>query len=436
MSGSSPTDLTQARAELGKHLAQARKAAGYTQETLAPLTHYVRSTIANVERGRQNVNRDFWVRCDTILNTGGSLAAGYDRLREIASGTSTMRESDARAVVRLPEAGSEIPDRHPERHDPGDQDPFGSSTAFSVGTADPSLVPHWMGMLRILAASHDVFGPRRIYDVVRGEIAIIHQAVATTTGRSLSELQRVEARWAELASWTADNLGDSQNAEYWLRHALALSTAARDRRTAAYVLMRQAQRAAERHDAPRALALAHASTHNSTLTARDQALCAVRRAQAHAIAGDSAACGAALQAAHKLVAVASDGDDPDTIGHHCGLAYIVAHEGQCHTLLDRPKQAVTILNEVLRSWPSTYRQDEGLARVWLATAYALLGHLDEAIDQAEQALSLAAEAGSLRLTRALRRVDVLLAPHRAKPQVEHFRARYALAHRLSGTMAP
>src|SRR4051794_3082616 len=55
--------LTQARLALGRQLAAARKAAGHTQHTLAPLTLCGRSTIANVERGRQSVGRDFWIRC-------------------------------------------------------------------------------------------------------------------------------------------------------------------------------------------------------------------------------------------------------------------------------------------------------------------------------------------------------------------------------------
>lgn len=45
--------------QLGKRLAVYRKARGYTQESLAPLIHYGRSTIAGVETGRQRVRRSF-----------------------------------------------------------------------------------------------------------------------------------------------------------------------------------------------------------------------------------------------------------------------------------------------------------------------------------------------------------------------------------------
>jgi hypothetical protein len=77
---SQPQDVTAAWAALGRDLAQRRKQAGLTQEALAPHTLYGRSTVANVEAGRQRINRAFWQKCDDALSTGGVLAAGYDRV--------------------------------------------------------------------------------------------------------------------------------------------------------------------------------------------------------------------------------------------------------------------------------------------------------------------------------------------------------------------
>jgi len=48
-----------ARRALGAELAAYRAAAGYNQARLAQLTAYSRSTIANVETGRQRVPREF-----------------------------------------------------------------------------------------------------------------------------------------------------------------------------------------------------------------------------------------------------------------------------------------------------------------------------------------------------------------------------------------
>ncbi|MGH3428792.1 MAG: helix-turn-helix domain-containing protein, partial [Mycobacteriales bacterium] len=57
-------EITRLRIALGRQLAAFRRAAGYTQHQLAPLTNYVRGTVGNVEVGRQNVPRSFWERCD------------------------------------------------------------------------------------------------------------------------------------------------------------------------------------------------------------------------------------------------------------------------------------------------------------------------------------------------------------------------------------
>jgi transcriptional regulator with XRE-family HTH domain len=71
------------RRRLGARLAGYREAAGYTQRSFtARLVGYSRSTVANVETGRQNVGRGFWERCDELLATAGALAADYDTRSE------------------------------------------------------------------------------------------------------------------------------------------------------------------------------------------------------------------------------------------------------------------------------------------------------------------------------------------------------------------
>ncbi len=75
-----PNEVVAARRALGRQLARYRQAAGLTQHQLAPHTHYGRSTVANVEVGRQNVPRGFWERADTALGAGGKLTAQYDEL--------------------------------------------------------------------------------------------------------------------------------------------------------------------------------------------------------------------------------------------------------------------------------------------------------------------------------------------------------------------
>lgn len=87
-----PEAISGARRALGRELAAYRKAAGYNQTAFAPLTGYGRSTVANVETGRQDVPRSFWERADEALGT--NLAAAYD---EIAKLVTTQRKKAAQA---------------------------------------------------------------------------------------------------------------------------------------------------------------------------------------------------------------------------------------------------------------------------------------------------------------------------------------------------
>ena len=73
-------EIRATRRDLGRRLAQLRKAAGHTQHSFALLVQYGRSSVANTETGHQHPDRAFWVRCDTVLETGGVLAAEYDRI--------------------------------------------------------------------------------------------------------------------------------------------------------------------------------------------------------------------------------------------------------------------------------------------------------------------------------------------------------------------
>lgn len=91
--------IAEARRMLGRQLAERRRAAGYSQHRLAPLTLYARSTVANVEVGRQNVPREFWERCDDLLAAGGALIRGYEHLHELIR---RHHADAARALAEMP----------------------------------------------------------------------------------------------------------------------------------------------------------------------------------------------------------------------------------------------------------------------------------------------------------------------------------------------
>jgi transcriptional regulator with XRE-family HTH domain len=65
--------LVDAADEFGRELRRRRTRAGLTQRELAVHVRYSRETVAAVERGRRFASRQFAVRCDEVLGTGGVL---------------------------------------------------------------------------------------------------------------------------------------------------------------------------------------------------------------------------------------------------------------------------------------------------------------------------------------------------------------------------
>lgn len=162
---------------------------------------------------------------------------------------------------------------------------------MAPAAVDPALVPHWKGLLRILSAAHNALGSVQIHQSAVQEMAVIRGVRDRASGGLAVSLMSIEARWAEFASWTADTMGDPQRAAFWLDQALVLAQHADDPALASYVLMRQAQGAGERGDAAAALSLAGRAWQSAGDSARDRALCAVRQAEAHALAGDGRGVG-------------------------------------------------------------------------------------------------------------------------------------------------
>ncbi len=75
-----PNDVATAKLALGAKLAAFRHAAGLNQHGLAKLVITSRSSIANIESGRQVSTRDLWERCDAVLKADGALVHGYGQL--------------------------------------------------------------------------------------------------------------------------------------------------------------------------------------------------------------------------------------------------------------------------------------------------------------------------------------------------------------------
>jgi transcriptional regulator with XRE-family HTH domain len=99
--------IENARRTLGAKLAAYRRAAGYSQAKLASLVDYSRSTVANVETGRQHVPSDFWERAEAACHADGALIEASD---EIEAAVRREREEAAHQTRSLLLGLAESPD--------------------------------------------------------------------------------------------------------------------------------------------------------------------------------------------------------------------------------------------------------------------------------------------------------------------------------------
>jgi transcriptional regulator with XRE-family HTH domain len=93
-----PDGIDEARRALGRQLAAVRKAIGYSQTELAARVGYSRSTIANLETGRQDAAAEFWRDCDTVLGTAGDLSAAHEEIAAIRRRHRQQVAAQARAA--------------------------------------------------------------------------------------------------------------------------------------------------------------------------------------------------------------------------------------------------------------------------------------------------------------------------------------------------
>jgi transcriptional regulator with XRE-family HTH domain len=283
-------------------------------------------------------------------------------------------------------------------------EPYAFDGLLTPSLADPAK--HWVELLSLVAGKAADGGASAVWSVAYGQLAVLDACRRASTIEG-HRLLAVQARWSELLSWLADNLGRSAAARKWAELAFSQATEAGDPRTASYVLMRRAQQAADQGQCGQAVALGESAVALGSSSVRTTALCLVRQAHGHALNRDAGASRTALGQAVRLLAGTEP--EPDPLDGHCTDLYLAAHEGHCRRLLGDLDGATRILDEVLAVCPDGTRQDEVMWRAWAADTHTAAGRLAEAGTEGLRALELVQATGSARADQLLDSVASALA---------------------------
>ncbi len=357
-----------ARRALGSQLAAFRKAAGLSQHQFAPLTHYGRSTVANVEVGRQNVTRDFWQRCDEVLKANGALAHGYDELEALVS----QKREQCRTL-------------------PGAQLELASLAQVA------EILAHLREQWHLLVKTDNLLGPRYTLAGVLDQIAIVDALMRTTRDTTRTEVTRLAARYAESAAWLYEDVHDSAGARYWTGRAMEWALEADDPLMLAWTFFRRSQQAVTAGETAQAIALARAAGRNGDrLPAPMRAAIIQQEAQGHALDGDELVSQRLLDRAHVWAATDDAGDARLGHGSFCTASYLEIQRAKCWQLVGKPKRAASLYEAALIDLPAVYQRDRGTALGGLAKAYAAAAEPEKAATVAMQALRIARSSGSTR----------------------------------------
>jgi hypothetical protein len=273
---------------------------------------------------------------------------------------------------------------------------------------DPGLVEHWMNLMHVLRRHDAMFGASGVLDTVRHELSLIADHRRVARGDLRAQLLGVEARWSWMASWLGRDAGDARLADDCADRARRLGQEAGYPDMVAYVLMRRSLWAAP--DARKAIMLADAGMRTPGASAYIRALCALREAHGHALAGNLASCERSVADAHRLLPPDHAATDRslspwEGLGsREATTPYVLAEQARCWLLL-RPTKAVPTFEQVLRLWPSERTRGRGIHQAHLALACCAANEPERAAAEGMKALGIAQSTKSDVTIRELKRLD-------------------------------
>jgi tetratricopeptide (TPR) repeat protein len=382
-----PTRITAARCALGRQLAASRKAAGLSQHQLAPRIHYGRSTIANVEVGRQNVPREFWEHCDRALGAGGRLLAASEHVDDLVRSQrqETAQLADAAAggtcgPGRVADAASAM------LHDDG-------ALELADALGHSNVAPQALDLLQAsvvrVAQTYSTLAPTSLLQWAQTRLAAV---IAMLRGsQPIAQRRRLcvlAAQIAGLRGWLAHDLQQTVSAAALYGVATTAAEEAEDEALVAWVLGNHSRIPIYENEPRTALslieqALGHAEGHASATT---RAWLWAQASRARTALGDPASGASALVEAERALDQApADTCDEILYFDHGRLNAFIGHH---YVLAGQPHRAEQHIRASLAVLRPRQVKHLSLTRLDLAGVLLAQNHLDEACGQAMTALDI------------------------------------------------
>ncbi|MDQ7905958.1 helix-turn-helix domain-containing protein [Phytohabitans sp. ZYX-F-186] len=275
------------------------------------------------------------------------------------------------------------------------------------------ILIHLREQWHALVKTDNLLGPRFALAGVLNQVSVVEALRSVLRDGQRLEAVRLGAQYAESAAWLYEDAGNMAQARYWTSRAMEWAYEGDDERMLAWTFFRRSQQAAATPDAAHAIGLAQAARRNEErLATPTRAAIRVQEAYGHALDGDEQASQRLLDEAHTWAASDTIGDAHEGHGSYCTPGHIEIQRASCWLTTGKPKKAIRLYEDALRTLPPVYQRNRAAALSRLAMAYLADGQIDQAASTAHAALPVARSSGAKRIFEEIKGVSAQLTPHR------------------------
>ncbi|MFD5514117.1 hypothetical protein ACFWIB_41460 [Streptomyces sp. NPDC127051] len=147
-------------------------------------------------------------------------------------------------------------------------------------------VEHLRKTRRLLIDSDNLLGPRQVVQAVREHVDVIKELRQDAKGSDRRDLMELQTQYGEFLSWLYQDLGNNQQAQFWLDRAFQWSHTVGDVDLTSYVMARKAQLAGDMADLTDVVDLAEAAQRMARPRSRLAAVARTYEAYGHALRGE------------------------------------------------------------------------------------------------------------------------------------------------------
>jgi tetratricopeptide (TPR) repeat protein len=275
------------------------------------------------------------------------------------------------------------------------------------------ILIHLREQWHALVKTDNLLGPRFALAGVLDQISVVEALRPVLRDEQRLEVVRLGAQYAESAAWLYEDAGKITQARYWTSRAMEWAYEGDDQRMLAWTIFRRSQQAAATPDTAQAIGLAKAARRDEEqLATPTRAAIRVQEAYGHALDGNEQASQLLLDEAHAWAASDTVGDAHEGHGSYCTPGHIEIQRASCWLTTGKPKKAIRLYEEAVRTLPAVYQRNRAAALSQLAVAYMADGQLEHAASTAHAALPVARSSGSGRILAEIRGMGAELVPYR------------------------